>query len=113
MSRKSVVTTDNDVFVDRIEPIGMLLWKVGVLVIGLRFAIPEQPHPDTLASLAQATILFQIVALALLGLALLQGIRQAVAHAIGRRVGRMARRSLGGWRDWLRRDWAVSLAVDC
>jgi hypothetical protein len=113
MSHRSMATPSDGAFVDRVEPFGMLFWKIGVLAIALRFAIFAPIHPATLAWLLRMDSFFHNTSLVLFALGLLHGTWQVLVWAIRRRAGRPASRAQGSWWDLLRRDWAVSLGVDC
>jgi hypothetical protein len=113
MSHTSMVTPSDSPFVDRIEPFGMLFWKIGVLVIALRFAIFEPIHAETLSWLSQIATLFHNASLVLFAVGLLRGTWQVGNWAIRRRADHPATGGQSGWWALLRRDWAISLGVDC
>ena len=96
-----------------IDELGMLFWKIGVLVIGLRLVIAV-PLPALLqAALTQAvTLLLQVaLALVLAGLTrLLWHMLRAGYRAQGRQLAPALRQA---WRAWLGSEWLIRLAVDC
>lgn len=98
---------------DLIDSLGMLLWKIGVLVVGLRMALVAPIHPTLLAWLARSVTLLLIGALALLGIGLLHLLWCAARWVLPQPPRPPAAFGYGVWRTWLRCDWPIPLAIDC
>jgi hypothetical protein len=98
---------------DRIDELGMLYWKSGVLVIGLRVLIVLQLSAPLLARLGQVVTLLLWGALALVLADLLRLLGRALRSARLPRAAQPARPFPQLWRAWLGGDWATKLAIDC
>ena len=96
-----------------VEALGMLFWKISVLVVGLRMAIVAPIHPTLLAWLARSVQLLLFGALALLALGLLRLLASAAGWALRRHADRHPAFGREVWRAWLHGDWSSPLAIDC
>jgi hypothetical protein len=98
---------------DQIDELGILYWKIGVLVIGLRLVIVVPLHPLLLAALAQLVtlLLWSAFVLAIADLLrLLWRVTCWICRGYAERTAAMLR---AVWRVWLRGDWLIGMAIDC
>jgi hypothetical protein len=98
---------------DRIDELGMLYWKTGVLVIGLRVVIVVSLPPLRLATFAQLATLLLWSALALVIADLLRLAWRALRAIYAGHGGQPAARLGELWRAWLAGNWQIQLAIDC
>lgn len=98
---------------DRIDELGMLYWKAGVLVIGLRVVIVLQLSAPLLARLGQVATLLLWGALALVIADVFRLVWRALRRMRQGHVGQLATTLGEIWRGWLSGDWPTRLAIDC
>ena len=98
---------------DRIDELGILYWKISVLVIGLRMVIAVPLYPRLLAMLIQVVTLLLWGALGLVIASLLGLLWRTTSWSYQRPEARPAAGLDAIWRAWLGRDWLIKLAIDC
>lgn len=92
-----------------IDELGMLYWKIGVLVIGLRLVV-VLPMP----ALVLEALTNMVMALLKIGFTLtLVGAIRLLWHMFRGSYRRPTAAFGQSWRAWLGSEWPIGLAIDC